>query len=117
MNVSELKGKVLKKVERVSDDVLLFHTKCKRTYKMYHAQQCCEGVYIDDICGDLNDLIGTPILVAEAVDNIEPPELDRSEESYTWTFYKIDTVKGGVTIRWFGSSNGFYSETVDFCML
>lgn len=72
---------------------------------------------MESIVGDLSDLVGSPILQAEEVEHRdETPEGATPPEypgSYTWTFYKLATIKGGVTIRWLGESNGYYSERVD----
>jgi len=81
---------------------------------MYHSQECCESVKIEDFCGDLDDLVGSEILLAEKVTNNENPKPDGEDEFFTWTFYKLSTIKGSVTIRWYGESNGYYSEEVDF---
>lgn len=80
---------------------------------MWHQDDCCETVELVDIDGDLADLLGTPLTMAEEVTNSEdPPPSDYTPESYTWTFYKFATVNGYVTLRWFGESNGYYSERV-----
>jgi hypothetical protein len=47
---------------------------------------------------------------AEEVSNYEGE--DTGDESYTWTFYRFRTLKGSVSVRWYGSSNGYYSESV-----
>lgn len=76
-----------------------------------HLQNCCESVYIEDITGDLTDLIGSTILKAECrVDNGWNEEVG---EEYTYTFYHLATVKGYVDIRFNGFSNGYYSCHVD----
>ncbi len=110
-NVSELIGKVLTKIDDSIADELRFYTEDGECYRMYHEQDCCEHVYIEDICGDLTDLIGATIELAEEVSESGD---DGWDGTHTWTFYKFATTKGYVTIRWYGSSNGYYSESVDF---
>lgn len=110
MSISILLGQTITKIEK-TDSKIIFTTK-NHKYKMYHAQSCCETVYIEDIVGKLKDLIGNPITMAEKVSNFGNPI--NNAESHTWTFYKLATIKGYVTIRWYGSSNGYYSESVDF---
>jgi len=67
---------------------------------------------IEDICGDLEDLVGSPILMAEEITE----EKFDDEYGYTkWTFYKFATRKGYVTLRWRGGSmNDEYGEAVCF---
>jgi len=113
-SLSVLLGKTLVSVTKDDEDnTIIFRVSEDEAYIMYHSQDCCEHVYIESIVGDLEDLVGEPILVAEESgdDNHEDAE---EYESYTWTFYKLATRKGYVDIRWFGSSNGYYSESVDF---
>lgn len=115
-NFEVLKGKTLVSVTgKVGADEMLFTDTNGVSYILHHSQNCCESVTIEDINGDLNDLIGSEILQAEESSNRDPwngkPE---KAYSFTWTFYRIATMKGGVVIRWLGESNGYYSESVDF---
>jgi len=66
----------------------------------------CEKAHLDD-------LIGSPIRMASMESNQE--NVDR--QSQTWTFYKLATLKGYVSLRWFAASNGHYSEEVTFCQI
>mgnify|MGYP001176586061 CR=1 FL=1 len=87
-----------------------------RELVMQHDQDCCESVALVDVCGDVANLIGSPIMLAEEVTSDQWPQ-DREKpeftESFTWTFYKLATNKGAVTLRWLGESNGYYSESVN----
>lgn len=118
-NFNELLGKTLTKIdgcENGSGDIY-FETTDGKKYTMFHFQDCCESVSVDDVCGDVSDLIGEPLLMAEEVSNDKYDDVaakDEYDDSYTWTFYKLATFKGYVTIKWYGTSNGYYSESVDF---
>jgi hypothetical protein len=68
-----LVGKTLTKIDGGKDsDMLTFHTTEGETYKMYHSQSCCETVYLEDVAGELSDLIGSPIIRAEENSNDDP---------------------------------------------
>lgn len=94
-------------------DEMLFHATDGRSFRFVHHQDCCETVRVEDVCGDLDDLIGSPLVEAEEVSSEGAPEPE-DPDSYTWTFYKFGTSKGSVTVRWLGQSNGYYSEGVEF---
>lgn len=131
---SDLIGKTLKSVRNHDNEQIIFETADGEVFRLYHSQSCCENVSVESITGDLEDLVGTPILVAEERSNNEDPadiiqaRIDEekkalaenkdyysySVDSQTWTFYTLRTIKGSVDIRWYGSSNGWYSESVDF---
>jgi len=117
--LKDLIGKTITEIEgEKGDDCMRLKTSDGKEYIFEHFQDCCEGVDIEDVVGDLNDLIGEPLLEAEEVthENENPPgvAVPQYQDSFTWTFYKLGTRKGSVTVRWYGSSNGYYSERVTF---
>ena len=111
--IEDMVGKVFTRVTGgVGDGEMVFENATER-FVFFHAQDCCEHVSIEDVCGDLEDLVGEPLLLAEEVEGVTPVEFNEADhESVTWTFYKFATRKGYVDVRWFGESNGYYSEGV-----
>jgi hypothetical protein len=136
---SELLNQTIVNIKDLSNgsDAVEFVLADGRKFVMYHSQNCCESVYIEDINGDVEDLLHSPITLAEASTSGEnPPDYAEREaarkakleaagqeyyapyqDSFTWTFYRLGTIKGTVVIRWYGESNGYYSESVDFSEL
>ena len=121
---SDLLGKTIERIGVIDGtwgfDEIRFFTADGGEYLMYHHNDCCESVDIDDIAGDIQQLVNDgPVLLAEEAEcehDVNPPGVDvpKYQESFTWTFYKLRTMHGSVTIRWYGASNGYYSESVDF---
>jgi hypothetical protein len=117
--LEDMRGKTFTKVYVTDDKHEMIFENDEFIFTFYHDQDCCEGVQVEDIVGDLNDLVGKPLDIVEEVEHVsdftpagvEPPE---DPDSYTWTFYKFATIKGWVDVRWLGESNGYYSESVDF---
>ena len=114
---SDLVGKVLIDVKNVDDELITFTLENGDQYALLHHQDCCESVYVEDVVGELSDLVGSVILMAEEVSNVGREAVGGYSESYTWTYYKLATMKGYVTIRFYGSSNGYYSEGVSWSFL
>jgi len=98
-------------VDRENEEITFLFLDCK--VKLHHHQDCCESVVIDDINGDFEDLNRTILLVAEERVSDEPEEGDKAYDSDTWTFYTFRSLKGSVDVKWHGSSNGYYSESVN----
>ena len=121
-SIDALIGLTLKEViVDIKNDIITFTSECGQQFRMMHHQDCCETVNIEDIEGDIEDLIGSPIVVAETVSdemqkaiNLIIPLPEKDGEYEQWTFYRLATAKGWVVIRWYGDSNGYYSTDVDF---
>jgi len=106
----ELLGHTFTDVVNHENQELIFHRNDGKKFSFYHYQDCCESVSIEEVIGDLQDLVGEPLLIAESASCDD----EEASESGTWTFYKFATKKGYVDVRWYGYSNGYYSEYVSF---
>lgn len=116
---SDLVGKTIERIEGgVGDETLKFFCLDKTVYQMNYYSDCCASCSLEDIAGDLSNLIGSPILMAEESSSVnknpDGVKIPEYQDSFTWTFYLLSTIKGSVTLRWYGESNGYYSESVTF---
>ncbi len=110
--INEFKGKTFVSVTVANDAGSVdFRMSDGSGFIMGHHQDCCESMTVE-VAGDISDLINHEIIMAEEVSSTDHPAPPNAE-SYTWTFYKFGTVKGYVTLRFLGESNGYYSESVD----
>lgn len=113
-DLSELLGKTMLSVTQHGNEAIRFTADTGEQWEMFYEPDCCASCYIEDVVGYLQDLVGRPVWMAEASSSRDNPKEYYPDESFTWTFYKFATSKGYVTVRWYGSSNGYYSETASF---
>ena len=106
-SLEDLAGRSFTRVEQDEAEIR-FYFSDSRFLRMYHEQDCCESVWVEDVCGDFEDLVGAPVVHFEERTSEGESEYGHS----TWTFYDIQTTRGCVFIRWCGESNGYYSEAV-----
>ena len=78
--MAQMLGKTFVRVTgSVDSDEMLFETADGERFMFAHEQDCCETVRINDIVGDLEDLVGTPLLVAEEVKGATEPDEEHYE--------------------------------------
>ena len=106
-DIDDLVGKVIKGLAYSDEYFQILTDDC--VYAFYHEYSCCESVWLTQVDGISDKLIGSLIIMAEVVTD----EKDTEYGHITWTFYKIGTIKGMIDFRWCGESNGYYSESVD----
>ena len=115
---SEFSGKTIQEIrgcKKHSDEVTIIFTDGS-CLKFYHQQDCCESVLLEDYDITPEWLINSKIIsveerISRSGEGIKP--LNNWAESYTWSFYVIKTSSSTMWMRWYGASNGWYSETVD----
>lgn len=78
-----------------------------------HFQDCCEHTWLEDGKEELQEMVGQEIVSAVEVEGKCESNVVGRYESLSCYFYKIVGSKSDVTLRFGGSSNGFYNERTD----
>ena len=80
------------------------------TIALGHDQNCCECVQFESTDIPLSELVGHRIIKVEK--RAVHREIDYGDETKTWYIFEVEGV-GTCTMRWCGTSNGWYSTAVD----
>lgn len=121
MEMKTLVGETLTHIDVFSEEILLT-LESGRKVKVYHSQDCCENVWLENVEGDFKELVGKVLIdVSEEVDPDGDQVFAAHDEAREYpaeskTNTRISFVVDGATVitRWIGESNGYYSEGVTF---
>ena len=94
---------------RKNSKEVIFYLDQEESIVFGHDQHCCESVNLVDF-EKQGKMEGELLYIQESSNKDNPPN---DWGSHTWTFYDVRTTKGLLTMRWLGTSNGYYSESVD----
>lgn len=116
MNFFDLKGKRIESINGlcVDSDEYSFTLHGGDSLKFSHFHDCCEHVRVALVDGDPASVIGKVITLAEEDSPMEFSGVEHSDDSHTFTVFKIQVADGStLVVVWLGESNGYYSESVD----
>jgi hypothetical protein len=115
--LTKIEGKVIARIaglEPKSEQVDFHFTDGSRV-ELYHDEDCCSFAQLQDVEDySPEEFKGATILkFEESYSGDNSPQDVEYLESFTWTFYRIQTTAGPLVLRWLGQSNGYYSERVN----
>lgn len=96
---------------RFDNEAIVFDKGANELYVLTHIQECCENVWIESITGELEDLIDSPLIMAEVASQTKRDEDGFADQIFY--FYKFATAKGYVTIRFVADDTPYYSTEVE----
>ena len=110
-DISILKGKILKDIRvDYGRNEITFIDKNNTSYLMAHKQEGSEDMFLEGTYeyGDINDLLNTPITIADEIEDFDKLPLNEDNLGYSWKLYQVGTEDSCILIRWYGEYNGFY---------
>lgn len=90
--IPELIGKILIKADSFNSNELVFETETGTRICFYHIQESDESVYINEINGNLMNLVQSPIFEASCI--------SKTKKGKTTITYTFETSKGEVKVQW-----------------
>jgi hypothetical protein len=99
-------GKIIESASLSIDKTILTFYFSDNSSIQFDSRPSNPDVYIDDICGDFDCLLGVPLLVAES--SSKSGDVAECE----WVFYIFSTIKGTINIRWFDTTSDYYCAEI-----
>lgn len=110
VDISILNDETIESVVGLAEgsDEVLFITKSKKAVALYHIQRCSATIDLHSFECDIDDFRGAVVIDAECVETVKLVKSRHKSEN--WSFYRINTTKGSLVLRWCGDS--YYSDEV-----